>query len=257
MYCIFVIILCVFQLNFVSANDDYRYKYDLETKKSYIINNMQQLGIVDNVNQKWSDGDFITRRNAFEMAYIVVNHGFKGIDKTPDEKYYDVFACDITPDSYDYYLFTALAQKNLIYGKTDNGQIYAAFDEYITYNQAFAIIFRVLSQHPQYRKMIENSEYWKTENPYFKFVTDAKLINNNTSIDKVSLIVDQTQIDDYMPAYEFMDILYSALYVPHLKLNETDNSTNSSFTYYDAFQSQKGKEYNETYKDSKEYIFIP
>ena len=55
---------------------------------------------------------------------------------------------------------------------------------------------------------------WQEEYKDYRFAEEVGLINSNTLVNYSTLTVDKSQLNDPIPAYEFMYLLYTVLYIP-------------------------------------------
>ena len=86
--------------------------------------------------------------------------------------------------------------------------------------------------------------------PYYKFAEEIGLINGNNLVNYSSLSVDESQLNEPIPAYEFMHLLYTALYIPHLQHDDYSGNTIYGFRYIDLFSKEyagpwEGMEFDE------------
>ncbi len=179
--------------------------------------------VVKNPNEKWSENDPITRRNAYEMAILVKAGGRKPrdlqnpsfIDEERALMLHGKFT-DVQQGTYDLSLLDILYSDRMISGKTnDAGEKVAAFDDFLTYHEAFTILSRMLlNYYVFYFEVEETIKTWDVNYPYFKLAEEIGLINSNTLISYSSLTIDESQMDDYIPAHHFMYLLYQAMYIP-------------------------------------------
>ena len=168
--------------------------------------------IVRNPMKKWENEKVpINRRNAFELVYIIHNGGYRFLDSTDFKlKYYS----DIEYKTYDDALAKALWYRNLLRGKNATKEsAIADFDSNITYYEALNLISRLFDRNRYYMLSSNIIDTYKGEYPYYDFFEDIGLINNDTIIDYSHLFIKKEDLDKPMPAYEFMHLLYQAMYV--------------------------------------------
>lgn len=180
---------------------------------------LSKLDIVRNPFEKWDSDDPIKRRNAFEMVYIVRYEGARELSKPEDVNEGIVslsLVTDVIPGTYDYSLLEALSVDPLIYGKKDaEGNRLALFDENITYYEAISLVSRLFTVFNRIRNDLWDAmDSWEEEYRDYRFAEEIGLINSNNLVNYSTLTVDESQLNEPIPAYEFMYLLYTALYIP-------------------------------------------
>ena len=194
------------------------------------IDELERFDIVRNPREKWTQYDFIARRDAFKMPYIITVIGrstpreflFKPGERDDiirdhaffDEagyKYETTYFKDVEVGSDDDCFVLSLMFCGLMTGREENGEYYAALDEYMTYNEAFATIYRLLKDWTRPYYFPYQPPEGKT---FFSIAEEFGLINNNNSVYSAGLTVSEEQLNDPIPAYEYMYLLDSALYIP-------------------------------------------
>lgn len=233
------------------------------------ISRLELNGIVEEPFKRWNSTDYISRRDAFKMAYIfnVMKRKFviKVDEMSEDELlselreagyrweplgYFFEEYCrnfefeDLKKGTFDYEFAVNLFYSNLLLGEEVNGKKYAYFDEYMTYEQAFATVCRMFSTSGY------NAESWilryyndgqpinpyapynvsMETNPHYQFCIDTGLINNYSNpLYQYTLDVRQDQLGDKITAYEYMYIINEALYISSSHLGESYNCRRLSY----------------------------
>ena len=141
--------------------------YSQEGWESSAIKQLENLDIVRNAKNRWDKTDYITRRDAFKIAFIIKEYRRDYYD---DEISvggdYDWFErsylsnCKITwyydrkfdfqdleRGSDDYFLMANLFITGLSAGREENGELFAKLDDPLTYNEAFATILRMTMEN--------------------------------------------------------------------------------------------------------------
>lgn len=182
---------------------------------------LSKLDIVRNPFEKWDSDDPIKRRNAFEMVYIVRFKGDREFYKpegVPDwfSEHVSDIATDVEPGTYDYCFLFVLDHDPLFYGRKDaEGNRVAAFDENITYYEAISLVSRLFTVFNRIRNDLWDAmDSWEEEYRDYRFAEEIGLINSNNLVNYSTLTVDESQLNEPIPAYEFMYLLYTALYIP-------------------------------------------
>ena len=224
---------------------------------------LEKMDIVRNPKEKWNNTDFLKRRNAFEMAYIVRSYGMrelclKSLNSLICDSLKSCNYSDVELYSYDNMLLWELTNEAtfwyatpLIRGKTnEKGERIADFDSYITYNEAFVLIFRLLNADYQYSRKIDEALLNKYKQyPYYRYAEEIGLINSNTLMNCSTLSVSENMLEEYIPAYEFMHLLYYSMYLPVFETSgDYAPATKPGFRYIDKFI----KEYGSFCADDKE-----
>lgn len=188
---------------------------------------LKLLGIVSSPYEKWpSHTDPITRRSAFEMAFVVRNGGHRVLCTKDHVEYFDdymeqggepVFA-DIEAGTYDYYLTCALFWESyLMNGKIDeNGQRVANLDEYITYKEALTILSRLMIVEWRTDDIIIEKLQNGGDEALYNLFYDVGLINSNSMVSYSSINLNFEDLNKEIPAREYMHLIHSFLYIPIL-----------------------------------------
>lgn len=226
-----------------------------------IMDNLSTLDILRSPEMKFNDNSHITRREAIQMVYIVKNEplfspvfvenrrqyldlkryvGVEEFESMEDAykefaEYYrtigaiDVDFRDLKTDE-DYKLAASLVRLQLLSGRECDGELYAAFDENLTYNEALAFIVRMLVPSV-------NGVLWRPFNPEnghsfleiaeeyglvcnkadknYRDIQDSHIpvfIRNMTNAEAGVIYVDDGMLDSEIPAYEYFKIFYRALF---------------------------------------------
>lgn len=208
------------------------------------ISNLCRFDIVREPYSKWEKGDAISRRNAFEMAYIVYARGNRDlnadiIDSLLSDATIDpIIFSDAERGTYDYYLlFSLYMNSGLINGKvTSDGTRIADLDSYITYGETLVLISRLLDRH--WRTSYKISDLLSSDGynliNYIEFFENIGLINSNTYVNFSSLTVTEDILQKPISAYEFMHLLHNVLYTP-ISFAGSYGGTAYGFRYIDYF----------------------
>ncbi len=164
---LYVLIFCMT----ISNLTVYGEKWETGKKADAAIQNLEFLDVVRNPEERWNEESYITRRDAFMIAYIIKNNPYFATGKPIRRQYcmeidpadpdlakeiyqkeleayaqYDVNIdfVDLVPE--DMALASSLAYLALIAGREEGGKLYAAFDAHLTYQEALATIIRVLGE---------------------------------------------------------------------------------------------------------------
>ena len=186
------------------------------------VKNLEKLDIVRTPFEKWDCDDYISRRNAFEMVYIIRTFSNRGIGYPIDNGLWvtlkNKLPVDVRESEYDSALCYSLSSEGLFYGKEENGQLLADFDENLTYNEAFTLLYRLILNYHKYTHDIKEQFESREEYPYYRFVEDIGLINSNTIVNYSTLTIDKSHLTEYIPAYEFMHLTNAVLYLQYLRM---------------------------------------
>lgn len=191
--------------------------YNTYIKKT--IQTFEELGIVRDFDEKWKYNDYINRRNVFMMIYEIyfpesldVNENQLPVEYSKEiygERFKDI------KTEYDEHLMYELMYFGIVKGRNfSDGEYEAALDDYITYSEALTVICNLLRPIDY----INDSPLWypKTEEEYLKYSTDIGLVNTNFEMDATVLKVDESMLNEYITACDFVGILNRALYIPTL-----------------------------------------
>jgi len=249
---------------------DKQFEEYIEKEMKCSVQNLSDLDIVRNPFERWNRTDFITRRNAFEMIYPIVHSltliGGREIyiqGNEVEELYLKGFnVTDISPGAYDATLFCAffdIGTRYMINGRTDtDGNIVVAFDEYTTYYEACVMVVKLFTTTYEVRKNVEE-QITSSDNayPYFDLIQEMGLVNGNTAVNASTLTIDESQLNQPIPAYEFMHLLNSALYEPCVaSLGDYDPIPEEGFRYIEHLEDFFPKDYS-IYADDEDVILIP
>lgn len=251
---------------------------------------LEHLGIVDNFSEKWSETDYIKRRDLFDMIYRICRQhdpGGDGISKGTYEDYYNDF-CDefTTPESLyqrilkyrqeefefqqkyetDYPLYSSITKefvdvdrtsddfiywyawvyKGILHGKVDNnGNYYADLDGYATNYEVLKTIscmFNYCARGLALIPEMDNDTVYCLD--YFQFAEDIGLINHETRIETGCTTINKEDINEYITAYDCMNLVYYALYIPtyDARYYPTDSNLRLIERYYmDGFTGNRPK----------------
>lgn len=206
----------------------------LEISIQHSVDELVKLDIVRNP-ERWNGEDGISRRNALEMLYIVYKCGWRIMDFRVQTNLF----LDVEKNTYDDYLAGSLMRTPFFKGKTDeNGNRIADFDSDITYYESITAMSKMLGDHPEFNKKIEDVISSNTEDtyPYFTLFEKIGLINSNTIVNYSTLSVTKDMLNTKIPARKFMYLVYNFLYVPHVKYT-WNSATYGNFRYIDYFVS--------------------
>lgn len=193
---------------------------------------MEKYDIVRNPFEKWREHDYITRRDALKITYIMKNisrdsyidslewaqNALNNYTSNPMRKQKFEFV-DLSDD--DYLFAVVMFVNGLLYGREENGFLYADLDGYVTYNEACAYVFRVFTKQymPDEAVFVDNISFTS----YYDFCNDANLLNSRNAfeicsiydLDDQVLIVAEDQLGDKIEAYDFLLLMHKALYLPY------------------------------------------
>ena len=271
-----VLCICI-NLSFLSvASADYspnpleieESKFDdlMHTEITSSVSALSNWNIVKNPYEKWSENDLITRRNAYEMVLLVREKSLMPRALEKAELLNEAFPysyliektkiTDVQYDTYDCSLLCYLDYHNLISGKINQkGDKVAAFDDYLTYHEALAIILRMMQEYYAFYYNVEKKmKTWDTNYPYFKLAEEIGLVNGNNLVSYGTLTINESQMKDYIPAYKFMYLLHQAMYIPVLAQDDYSGAI-CSFRYIDYF-IERGAIEDFSY-DEERYYPIP
>lgn len=239
------------------------------TAKEEAANKLEEYDIVRNWRNRWQPDDFITRRDALKMAYIVRNVGrnvsaynienfetelnmyleYESVQRSKYnyEEYYGFQFVDIDRNSTDFMFAVTMYTNELLYGREENGLLYADLDSYVTYNEAFAYIFRIFTRrYVTAYGILENVDW---EYPYYEFCQSVNLINSTNPFlttfltEAVPLNVSIEQLDDNITAYDYMFLIYKSLYVECQSIGDYAPSFN--FHFIDYFVERNGEKFRD------------
>lgn|GEM_PF-3351881 len=250
---VIAIILCFSLLLPQSISAFSRLEADYKQQLRMSVNSLKNLDIVRDPEKRWNETDYITRRDMFKMVHVVKGKNigkarqfFVNVnDEEADEKinaikeklsYYKVVEFkDVQYGTYDYYLVYSLLVLNLISGKINEEGYIADLDAYATYEEALTVIGHLFDDIDMHGGM-PGTLYLidlKDKHPYFKFACEIGLINSSSKVDLSSPKIDETMLNQPILAYEFMHLLYRALYIPTIKVSDFYSSIN--FRYIENF----------------------
>ena len=246
----------------VEKNNNW-YKSLPEIERENSIYRLEELDIVRKPFERWGEENYITRRDVFKIAYIVKNgdrklyengeNGSESILKIENWKNQNFWLqteyVDVEKGSFDYYLIYSLLRVSLISGEpSENGHV-ANFDTYATYEDALTVIGRLFDDPNLYAGYYQGSELVdKTQkHPYYTFATNIGLINSTSLTDPSSPQITPEQLDDSITAFEYLHLLYRALYIPFVCIEDYNISVNCH--YIDNFSAQSIEENATLYED--------
>ncbi len=268
-----ILILLVLLFSQAAGAEEQSSDYIKHLKK--IGHTLEQFDIVRSVDEKYNESSLISRRDAFQMAYIVKNSK-RALEYEPDDVEAVAELCekrmqtylqnfefsDVEPGTYDYALVYSLAASGLILGKTDDSlEAYpseamtyeecvellkaskpkADLDGTATYEEALTIIGRMVyipDNWSTYYDELDAIVDMSAEHPYYSAAIKNGLINSEPG----SPVVSEDMLNQPVPAYEFMHLLYRALYIPtvyvgcygeHYEVRYIDNYIGTSDFGYD------------------------
>lgn len=184
--CILVTLMCCLNILNVYADDMYSDMYrSPETNRWHssldAADNLFRLDIVRDYLH-WQSDEKITRREAFKMAYIIKEHSRDYIFNENDDvtAYFENESyvtknlnkefnfADVEKGSTDYYFVASLFETQLLSGRLAGNELVAELDEFMTYGEACATIFRLF---------IRNSDIEKdmVEHDYYDFLVESNL----------------------------------------------------------------------------------
>lgn len=250
-----ILIMTIILSNGIAVSAD-NYVYGSPRKNAAA--EMEKFDIVRNPFERWGEHDYITRRDALKIAYIM-KYVTRSTDissiKDAQESVEDFLInanrkqrfefVDISEENYDDYIFVAtMFVSGLLHGREENGLLYADLDGYVTYNEAFAYVFRLFMR--RYMSSDEGILNTTSKTPYYDFCNDVNLINSKNPfeknkvylLDRQVINVSEEQLDDYIEAYDFLLLMYKALY---LIMPAEEGATNYYLinVFYDFKQNNK------------------
>lgn len=189
--------------------------------ETYIVqcmDNLAKYGLnihSDNLNE------VITRREAFELCYKLQNNNEDPyeaiITNYNDELALDFDFQDIKKYSKDYYFAQWLWYKNLLKGTADDGNLYARFDEAITYEEAITVILRALTRNGIFEISYDTLQLrYGADNTYYRYAEDIGLINTKALEDMFCVTIAVSDLGKQIPTSDFVALLDRALYLPSM-----------------------------------------
>lgn len=244
---LFACILEIFSVNIISVHANwYETLPKLESENS--ISKLEKLDIVRKPFERWKQEDGITRRDMFKMAYIIKNGNREFYENNTNSEEAITYIenwkeknswrqteyMDVEPASFDYYLTYSLLRTRLISGEHGENGYVANFDSYGTYEQALTIIGRLFDDPDIYGNFyLENELVDKQkEHPYYIFACNIGLINSSNPMNVASPQITIEQLNQPITAYEYMDLLYRALYIPFVRVKDYEVSVNAHYIDY-------------------------
>lgn len=231
----------------LSANEKRKNTYTLES-----IAMLEKYNIAENITDKWSETDTISRRDLLDILHKIksLNHAlydynhFNNAEEVnanielsmgPKEIYendlplkrsmlicefgtYEEFNyADIEESSPDYIYAYIWYRDNLLSGRKYGDKLYADLDSEVTYAEAITLVCRLLI-HPLYEeeivKDIMRQRYLNDGCEMFHYAEEITLINSLNYIDACCPQVSIEQLNDKIPAYEAMNLIARALFLP-------------------------------------------
>jgi len=243
-----LIVIIINMMPMVGASRTLEDLYKKEMRNS--VRELEKCDIVRNPFERWSEDDYITRRDVLKILYIARRGtrempGYWGEHDDDDAKSIEkwkeglreiirVDFVDIGYGTFDYYFFYAVTRMTVNYDMlqgrdTDEGPV-IDFDSYATYGEALTFIGRLFEDVSLYRgfdprpqnKLVDYDQ----EYPYYDFACRIGLINSTSPIDFGSPRITEDQLDEYIPAYEYMHLVRRLLYIPHIQLADFSDELN-------------------------------
>jgi len=204
---------------------------------------LEKLGIVKSPYEKWpSYTDPITRRAAFEMAYVILSGGNRILCDKDRADYFDEYIAqggepafvDVEFGTYDYYLTCVLFWGDyLLQGKIDeNGQRVACLDEHITYKEALTILSRLMVTEWRTEYLIKEKLQNGGDEALYNLFCDVGLINSNSMVNYSTINLNFEDLNKEITAKEYMHLIYSFLFIPILHSSSYGNM-DYGFRYID------------------------
>ena len=268
--------LCISLITMFTYADSYHSYEDItEEKKSArieAVSKLETLDIVRDADERWDKSDYITRRDMFKMLHIVKGYVYgeklyrKYICHSDSNKSYFPFEnsveiknyfewakddtsvkinifdfVDLEPYSDDFYFAYSLAYLHLMNGiERDSGKL-VEFDREATIGEAIVSICRLFCNPTQKYFTFnpystEDIYFYSDMKSYFEYAQKLNLINSDTMFDVMTLNVKYEEINEKIGAYDFMCLLYRALYVSFPASMDSWNSY-AMFHYIDLINS--------------------
>lgn len=240
------------------------------------VDKLEKLDLVHKPKERWRREDFITRRDAFSLVYMIKSYTKEYYPEDEEElkKYMDrlIAVCvensrkterpfwDVKEDSEDAYLLISLIIYRLINGNCENmsysyaedGNMFfceqgkwnegdyptANFNSYATYEEALTMIGRLFNDYSRTHRFNEFPK--QEEHPYYVYAEQLGLINCKNEMQVSAPIIKEEQLNDYISAWEFMNLLHRAMYVPFSFIADYANEDN--YHYIDRFIGMDPKE---------------
>jgi len=207
-----LLVLIIFSLSFTIFTAFSREKYERYTLDC--IENLEKYGVVELPYEKWTNTDFIKRRDVFELIFFIRfktrDYDFFGSGSNIDEIKFQ----DIEQESSDEYFVHALYSSAILRGREIEGKLYAHLNEDITYYEALVSLGRLFTNHNRYDITNEILDNYPAFYPYFYYTQDLKIINSKNPTDLYCPQIKIEELNDRISAYEFLSLLNRALYVP-------------------------------------------
>ena len=218
------------------------------------VKNLEKLGIIKTPFDKWDSDDYISRKNSMEMVYLIHKLSYREIWEYDEYiefvKEKGILFPDVmeTDNEYDIKLVLSLNREGLILGKKQDGKYIADIYSNLTYYEAFTLLYRLILNYHKYSDNVSNLvDSWEEEYPYFRFMEEFGLINNNTIVNYSTLTIDESMMDKYITAYEFMHMLNSVMYMQHLRMTgdygwniSGDHLIDDYKTYHESYGEPSG-----------------
>ncbi len=278
------VILCVVMLNscvFAEEKRIYGKNYG-----EYAVEKLEQFDIVRKPFEKYDENSTITRRDMMKMIYIVVNAnhlggfgnrnprqyfyhfdknknmlGYDGLEEAVEnlnylsankEKYrwtYYEFD-DVEFASEDHFFATSLMAYGLLYGVEENGKFYAEFDREATYSEAIISLCYMFNPARSVGLSCSYPSNYIAEygHDYMELAKKLGIIENDNSVaERMDIPLDN--LDAPIKAYEFMNLLNNALYIPYdRRIDDWSGERAYEYRYFEAFTHVKKVETNDDYE---------
>lgn len=234
---ILVLLMSMFAENTWAYSD---YNYQNSVLKS--ISCLENIGAIEKPLENYSESDFIKRREMFKLFYFI-NKGdhnymkyYSGEETADLYKIGEIFTDILDDSSLDAYLAYIMKDYGILHGKVKDGRLIADFDSYVTYDEVFTGLYKLFDKIQSSHSILHtNTLNIDAEHPYFEFAENIGLINSTNPLDFSTPQVEVSQLDDYITAYEFMHLVYRALYIP--TTIETDYLYSANYHLIEQFSS--------------------
>lgn len=176
---------------------------------------LESMDVIRNYSDKWQNSDYITRRDALEIVYIIKSYG-RQFSVNPIYREYDELKTikeenpgykkyiDVEPGSYDDYLVSSGESVCVFNGKVSEGIFYADLDSNTTYNEAITFIGYLFDEPPSGNTMEQ----------YYKKAIERKIIDADEPHQKHSL-----KLEEYISPDDFFEMVYRAINIPSSEIS--------------------------------------